>query len=121
MERGEIYWVDLGDHADEEDDETVGSEQSKRRPALIVKNDSEGHEPMTVVVPLTSGTSDDGEYLSTVYIPETEHELDGDSIALTSQIRAIDSDERVLNKAGELSRKKLKEVEKSLEVVLKLY
>lgn len=121
MERGEIYWVDLGDHADEDDSGTVGSEQSNVRPGLIVKNDAEGHEPTTIVAPLTSGSSEDGEYLSTVYIPETEHGMEGDSIVLTSQIRAVDTQERVLDKAGELSRKKVREVEKSLEVVLGLY
>ncbi|GMB09235.1 type II toxin-antitoxin system PemK/MazF family toxin [Thermolongibacillus altinsuensis] len=47
--RGEIYWCELG--------ENIGSEESKRRPVVIIQNQKgNDHSPTTIVAPITNAT-----------------------------------------------------------------
>ena len=51
IKRGEIYWCYLG--------ENIGSEESKKRPCLIVQNDSGNTtSPNTIVAPITNAPGD---------------------------------------------------------------
>lgn len=48
--RGEVYWCDFG--------ENIGSEQCKKRPAVVLQNDSANRtSPNTIVAPITSAGS----------------------------------------------------------------
>lgn len=47
--RGEIYWCELG--------ENIGSEESKRRPVVVIQNQKGNHNaPTTIVAPITNAT-----------------------------------------------------------------
>jgi len=77
MKRAEIYWVDLG--------ETVGSEQRRCRPCLIIQaNLGNATSPTVTIVPITSATKS---------FTITHAPVDGlikPSIALCEQIRTVD-------------------------------
>lgn len=48
--RGQVYWCDFG--------ENIGSEQCKKRPAVILQNDNANQKsPNTIVAPVTSAAS----------------------------------------------------------------
>jgi hypothetical protein len=66
MKRGEVWWVDF--------DPALGSEIKKRRPAIIVSNDSANRNlSRVIVVPLTSNVSNvfPGEALIKIGAPPT--------------------------------------------------
>ncbi|WP_191992153.1 type II toxin-antitoxin system PemK/MazF family toxin [Peribacillus tepidiphilus] len=47
--RGEIYWCELG--------ENIGSEESKRRPVVVIQNQKgNDNAPTTIVAPITNAT-----------------------------------------------------------------
>ncbi len=109
VKRGEIYWVDFG--------ETVGSEQGGIRPALIVQNDAGNrHSPTTIVVTITSKRKPN---LPThVWLKkDTLNGLDKDSLVTCEQIKTIDKT-RILDKIGEISNSKQKEVNKAITISL---
>jgi mRNA interferase MazF len=120
--RGEVYWIKLGDHADDQEEGTEGSEQSGKRPGIVLQNDSENHYGYntTVVVPTTTGSADEAEHLTTIFIGARETCFEEDSIALCKQIRVVDIDERFDGKLGTLSPKKMREVSRGVEVALDL-
>lgn len=86
LTRGSLVWVDLG--------VGQGSEQRKRRPAIVVSNDAANHTAKLLgrgvvsVVPLT--TSQKKAYPFQVFVPKTVSGLPQDSIAQAEQVRAID-------------------------------
>jgi len=120
-QRGEVYWVNLGNHSDESDETTKGSEQSGPRPGIILQNDSaEGRYDTTVVIPTTRGSSDEARYLTTVFISAGDTCFPEDSVALCRQIRVIDIDKRLGDKLGELPPVKMRELSRAVEVTLDL-
>lgn len=119
VERGNVYWINLGDPDDEENDSVEGSEQGLRRPGIVLQNDNDNStSPTTVIVPTTTGSASEADFLTNVFISSSEECLPDDSLALCSQIRVVDIDERVDEHIGELSTKKLREIEKAVQVVL---
>lgn len=78
VQRGEIYWCDLG--------EAVGSEQGGCRPVIIVQNDiGNNYSTTTIVVPLTTK-------LKKTKLP-THHEFVNNGVAQVAcaeQIRTVD-------------------------------
>lgn len=84
--RGSLVWVDLG-HGE-------GSEQAKRRPAVIVSNNgvnrsAEAHgRGVLTVIPLRSASRPP--FAFQVAIPREGSHLPSDSIAQVEQIRAVD-------------------------------
>lgn len=109
VDRGEIYWVDFGN--------TVGSEQSGKRPALVVQNDIGNYYSTTTIV--VAITSQKKKPLPT-HVSLKKNALNGlqsDSTIVCEQIRTIDKS-RLLNKIGEVDCEKQKEVNKAMTISL---
>jgi len=111
VKRGDIVLVDL--------DPTKGSEQGKTRPALVIQNDiGNRYSPTTIVAPLTR--SYQKVYPMQVEITPGDAGIHKRSLVLLNQIITIDIEARIVKKLGSLSQKKLKEVDKAIEISLGL-
>ena len=110
INRGDIFLADL--------DPVKGSEQGKKRPCLVVQNDTANRfSPNTIIVPITSHIPD--KFYPTVVVVRTiESGLPMESAILCSQIRAISVRDRVVKKIGALSQSKMKEVDEALKTSL---
>ena len=106
MRRGEIWWVQF--------DPAVGSEIAKRRPAIIVSNDSANRNlARVVVVPLTSNT--DRQYPGEAVVM-----VNGKSSkAMADQLMAADKS-RLKEQLGALSKADMQAVEDAIKVHLAL-
>jgi len=110
VRRGDIYRVDFGIPR--------GSEQGGQRPALIVQNDTGNvSSPTTIIAAITSRKK--GAYPFHVDISALESGLPEDSTVLLEQILTINKN-RLINRVGSLSKEKMREVNKALEVSLDL-
>ncbi len=106
MKRGDIYWVNLNP--------STGSEIRKRRPCVLIGATPVNEARRTVVViPLSSV----GKPRPPLAVPVTC--LGRKAVAVCDQIRAVDKT-RLMEKAGEISREDLAEIEKGLRQVLVL-
>jgi mRNA interferase MazF len=106
MKRGDVWWVEF--------DPAVGSEITKRRPAIIVSNDSANRNlSRVVVIPVTSSTARvfPGEALVKVGSQTSK--------AMADQIMAADKS-RLKNQIGTLSKADMKLVEHAMRVHLAL-
>ncbi len=111
VKRGDIVLVDL--------DPNKGSEQGKTRPALVIQNDiGNKYSPTTIVAPLTS--SYQKVYPMQVEIAPIDAEIHKKSLILLNQIVTIDIEARVVKRLESLSKNKLREVDKAIEVSLGL-
>ncbi len=106
MKRGEVWWVEF--------DPSVGSEIRKRRPAVIVSNDSANRNLARVVVmPLTSN-------VDRLYPGEASVTVAGKKAkAMADQIMAADKS-RLKNRIGALSKTDMRAVEDAISVHLGL-
>ena len=106
MKRGEVWWVEF--------DPAVGSEIAKRRPAIIVSNDSANRNlARVVVVPVTSTTT-------RVYPGEALVKIGAQtSKAMADQIMAADKS-RLKSLLGKLSKADLDLVEDAIRIHLGL-
>ena len=104
MKRGEVWWVEF--------DPAIGSEIAKRRPAIIVSNDSANRNlSRVVVIPLTSN-------IAKVYPGEALVKLGNQtSKAMTDQIMAADKS-RLKDQLGTVSRADMELVEDAMRVHL---
>lgn len=111
MKRGEIYYANL--------DPTVGSETAKRRPVLIVSNDSNNRAASTVtVLPITSSIS--RIYPFEVLLTPEASGLPKPSKVQAQQIRTI-SKQRIAQAAvGTLSEELMQQVDSALKLHLRL-
>lgn len=92
-------------------DRTIGSEQGKTRPALVIQNDiGNKFSPTTIVLPITSNTNK---------IHPTDTKISKQEKVLTSQIRTIDK-KRIIKKLGKIRNDQLQTVEKALKISLHL-
>ncbi len=104
VKQGDIYWVDIPSA------HTVGSEQYKRRPYIVVSRTSVNRNSRTVVgVPLTTADLSKPQHAYRIVIPSKEIVRDigysgdvKDSIAKTDQVRVLDK-ARLETKLGTLS------------------
>jgi mRNA interferase MazF len=106
MKRGDVWWVEF--------DPAFGSEIAKRRPSIIVSNDSANRNlNRVVVVPLTSTTTKiyPGEALVTIGKTQSK--------AMADQIMAADKS-RLKDKLGTISKQDLALVEDAIRVHLSL-
>jgi mRNA interferase MazF len=106
MKRSDVWWVEF--------DPAISSEKTKRRPAIIVSNDSVNRNPSRVVViPVTSSTSRvfPGEALVKVGSQTSK--------AMADQIMAADKS-RLKNQVGALSKADMELVEHAIRVHLSL-
>src|SRR3989344_3616208 len=82
VKRGDIVVADL--------DPTIGSEQGKIRPVLIIQNDiSNNFSPITIVAAITSKIYEK-EFPTNVFLSKKESGLNKDSTVMLNQIRSID-------------------------------
>ncbi len=115
MRRGEIVLVDL--------DPVLGSEASKRRPAIIVSNDGANTTAerlgrgVVTVVPLTSNTA--RIYPFQVMLPAQETGMDHDSKAQAEQVRSVDM-KRITATIGQVSGRLMFDLDDALRVHLAL-
>lgn len=115
MRRGDIYDVDIPPYPGE-----PGSEQHGGRPAIIIAIDAiRANLSNVLVIPLTSQLARMSAPGSVLISPTPGNGLTMDSIALTSQLRALDK-KRFVSRRGELSAKDLAQVERELRTILGL-
>ncbi len=111
IKRGDLFWVDL--------DPVKGSEQSGRRPVLVLQNDiGNAYAPTTIVAPLTTSQFAK-EYPTNVCLLKGTAGLKSDSTVMLSQIRVIDK-VRLEKKIGQLSQKFMDEVDEAVKASLGL-
>jgi mRNA interferase MazF len=95
IKRWEIYKANL--------DPTIGSEQGKSRPVVIISENNINDLLNTVnIIPLTSRKNDRRIYPNEVLIEQSKFGLINESIVLCQQIRTIDK-RRLLHKYGEIT------------------
>lgn len=115
MRRGDIHWVDL--------DPARGAESNKRRPAVIVSNDTANMTAarlgrgVITVVPVTSSV--ERLYPFQVLLPAAATGLDRDSKAQAEQVRSI-AVERVGDRLGVVPNGIMLDVDEALRLHLGL-
>jgi mRNA interferase MazF len=98
-------------------DPTVGHEIQKTRPAVVVTNDIYNqHNWVVIVVPLSS--RDAAEY-DQVLIKPPEAGRTNASVTLPDQMRAVDR-KRLMRRLGRLSLRTVRELDRTLKIVLDL-
>lgn len=111
IKRGDIYYVDL--------DPVKGSEQSGRRPVIVIQNDiGNAFSPTVIIAPLTTKRFS-REYPTNVDLSKGAAGLREDSTVLLSQIRTIDK-KRLGKKIGSLEPELMKRVDEAIKVSLAL-
>jgi mRNA interferase MazF len=115
MRRGDIYLVDL--------DPSLGAEADKRRPAIVVSNDTANASAtrlgrgVITVVPVTSNV--ERVHPFQVLLPATETGLDRDSKAQAEQIRSV-AVERILTRVGVVPYSTMLDLDEALRLHLGL-
>jgi mRNA interferase MazF len=83
MTPGDVYWVDLP--------RANGHEQSGRRPAVVLQDDTFANaSPMVVAVPMTTAMAAQRFPATVVLQPTAENGLGKPSVVLVFQLRATD-------------------------------
>ncbi len=110
MTRGDIWWADFGI--------PFGSEPGFRRPVLIVQNNDFNRSKINtvIIVPLTTNLKLK-EAPGNVFLDKDETKLKKDSVAVVSQIYAIDRT-RLLERINKIDSTLMNEVETGLLLVL---
>ena len=105
IKRGEIYWVDWNPGR--------GSEQTGKRPALVIQNDiGNKYGPTTIVA--ACSTAIKKPYPFIVPISKKESGLPKDCSVNLATIMTVDSS-RLIERAGELSLRKMAEVDEAIK------
>jgi mRNA interferase MazF len=112
MNTKEIWWVNFNP--------TVGSEISKKRPAIIVNSDSVGVLPLRVVVPVTDWNEryNSADWMVKV-VCTTLNNLSKDSTADCFQVKSV-STSRFISKIGEIDEEVYQKIKQSLRNVFEL-
>jgi mRNA interferase MazF len=108
VKRGDIYWVDWNP--------SRGSEQKGIRPALVIQNDIGNDKSATTIV-ASCTTAPNKPYPFIVNFTSADSGLDKDGSVDLASIITIDKT-RLLNKLGQLSQSKMKEVDRALIISL---
>lgn len=112
IERGQIWWADLG--------EPSGSEPGLRRPVLVVQSDAFNRSRLrTVVAVVLTSNLRLVEAPGNVLVPAKTSGLPRDSVVNVSQIITVDRD-FLSEPAGRIRGQLLKDVENGLRLVLSL-
>jgi mRNA interferase MazF len=107
--KGDILIVNL--------DPTIGSEQGKIRPALLIQNNTlNKFSPLVIIAPITSKVYSK-KYPTNVFISKKNSKLKEDSTILLNQIRTIDK-KRIIKKVGKIEDILLREVDSAIKITL---
>jgi len=112
MTRGEIWWADFG--------LPFGSEPGFRRPVLIIQDDTFNRSSIktVVIIPFTTNLLLE-KAPGNVFVGAEESGLTKDSIAVVSQLYAIDR-KRLIEETGKIQSHQLGEIEEGIKIVLGL-
>ena len=109
IRRGQVWSVAL--------DPTVGSEQAKMRPCVVVQRDAANNaSPGTIVCPITDAKRSMGSVIR-VKVPKGEGGLIKDSVVQCDQIRTV-SHLRLRELKGELERETMSLISRGLKEIL---
>jgi mRNA-degrading endonuclease toxin of MazEF toxin-antitoxin module len=114
MKRGEVYWADLVPRS--------GSEQSGRRPVIVLSHDGFNQTPRwksIIVVPISTSASQGQRGPTVVELPVGSAGLPKASFAVCHQVTTLDR-ARLTRKAGALPTDILREVEAALKAAMDL-
>ena len=114
MTRGEVYWADLSPRS--------GSEQTGRRPVIVVSHDGFNQTPAwrsIIVIPISTSASHGRRGLTVVEIPGGAAGLPKTSSAVCHQVTTLDR-AKLTRRAGSLPPELLREVDAALKAALDL-
>src|SRR5216684_3733588 len=114
MKRGEVYWADLLPRS--------GSEQTGRRPVILVSHDGFNQTPAwrsVIVVPISTSASQGKRGLTVAEIPDGAAGLPKTSFAVCHQVTTLDR-AKLTKRIGSLPSEVLREVEGGLKAALDL-
>lgn len=110
IQRGEIYYADLGT--------TTGSEQGGLRPVLILQNNvGNRYSPTTIVATITSRTKKGNMPTHITLHKSNTNGLKCDSMVALEQIRTIDK-QRLKDKIGIVSETESLQIQNALKISL---
>src|SRR5271166_5403476 len=114
MKRGDVYWADLVPRS--------GSEQTGRRPVVVVSNDGFNQFPewmSIIVVPVSSSVAQAKRGPSVVAVPAGVAGLRRPSVALCHQVTTLDRP-KLTKRIGALPADLLGDVERGLRAAMDL-
>jgi mRNA interferase MazF len=112
VERGEIWWVDLG--------EPRGSSPGFHRPVVIIQSDYFNKTLMnTLVVAIITNNLRLAEMPGNILLSKKSSGLEKESVVNNSQIFTVDKTD-LLQFVGTLSERKMEQIDKGLRLVLSL-
>ena len=112
VEKGQIYWADLG--------EPRGSAPGFRRPVIIVQSNAANRSRIqTVIVVVITSNLALRHVLGNVFLPTLESGLEKDSVVNVSQLLTIDKDD-LLELVGKIPFEKVLEIDAGLKRILAL-
>ena len=105
IKRGDIVLVNL--------EPTIGSEQGKTRPVLVIQNDiGNEYSPLTIIASITSRVFEK-QFPTNVFLSSKNSNLEKDSTVLLNQIRTIDK-KRIVKKISSLDFQIMQSVDRGL-------
>ena len=114
MKRGEVHWADLVPRS--------GSEQTGRRPVVVVSHDGFNQTPgwrSIIVVPISTSATPGARRLTVVEIPAGAGGLPKMSVAVCHQVTTLDR-ARLTKRIGALPVEILRDVEEGLKAAMAL-
>ena len=111
--RGDVYQVNL--------DPTVGGEVKKKRPAVVIQNDTGNKfSPVTIVAPISSVKEITKPLPIMVFVKKGEGRLFEDSYVDCGQIRTLDKSKRLHDKWGSLPNTRMIQVDNAIKISLSI-
>jgi len=114
MKRGEVHWADLIPRS--------GSEQTGRRPVIVVSSDGFNQTPgwrSIIVVPISTSTSQGRRGPTVIEIPGGTGGLPRTSFAVCHQVTTLDR-AKLTKRIGALPSELLREIEEGLKAAMDL-
>jgi mRNA interferase MazF len=112
--RGDVFWTDLKPRS--------GSEQSGRRPAVVVSRDAMNRVDewqSILMVPLSTSARQAGRGPTAILVPRGSAGLTRESVALCHQVTTVDRS-KLLKRIGTLPADVLRQIETGLRCALAL-
>jgi len=114
VKRGEVYWADLAPRS--------GSEQTGRRPVIVVSHDAFNQTPnwrSVIVVPVSTSGTQARRGPTAVLLPSAVGGLSKASVAVCHQVTTLDRT-KLTERTGVLPAELLRAVEEGLKAALDL-